>query len=138
MEVFRSAAPLHVVQPPYNIFERQIENDVLPYAEQHGLTVLAYGALCRGLLSGRMRPDTTFSGDDLRQADPKFQPRRYRQYLRAVVALDRFAHDRYGKTVLALRWLLDRGISIVLWGARKPEQLAPIDEVFGWRLDREA
>ena len=140
IRTFRTVAPVHVVQASYNLFERGIERDVLPYVERQGLSVMAAGALCRGLLSGRMRPDTTFSGDDLRQADPKFQPRRYRQYLRAVAALDRFAHDRYGKTVLALalRWLLDRGISIVLWGARKPEQLAPIDEVFGWRLDREA
>src|SRR5713226_4355310 len=73
IEIFRAVAPLHVVQPPYNLFERQIEQDVLPYAERHGLTVLAYGALCRGLLSGRMRPDTRFTGDDLRQTDPKFQ-----------------------------------------------------------------
>src|SRR5437879_13781657 len=54
---FSRVAPMHVVQPPYNLFERQIEKDVLPYAEEHELAVLAYGALCRGLLSGRMRPD---------------------------------------------------------------------------------
>jgi len=42
------------VQPPYNLFEREIEADVLPYAKETGLTVLSYGALCRGLLSGRM------------------------------------------------------------------------------------
>ena len=89
MEMFRAVAPLHTVQPPYNLFEREIEKDVLPYAEHHGLTVLAYGALCRGLLSGRMRSDTRFTGDVLRQTDPKLQPRRYRQYLDAVAALDR-------------------------------------------------
>src|SRR5260370_22847025 len=81
MEIFRAVAPLHVVQPPYNLFERQIEQDVLPYAGRHGLTVLAYGALCRGLLSGRMRPDTRFPADDLRQTDPNFQLPRYVQYL---------------------------------------------------------
>jgi aryl-alcohol dehydrogenase-like predicted oxidoreductase len=140
MEIFRSVAPLHVVQPPYNLFERQIESDVLPYAERHGLTVLAYGALCRGLLSGRMRPDTGFTGDDLRRTDPKFQPRRYRQYLDAVAALDRLARERYGKNVLALavRWILDQGPTIALWGARRPDQLAPIEDVLGWSLDDEA
>src|SRR5947207_13087066 len=83
METFRAVAPLHVVQSPYNLFERAIEKDVLPYARRQGLTVLAYGALCRGLLSGRMRRDTRFIGDDLRQTDPKFQPRRYGQSLAA-------------------------------------------------------
>jgi aryl-alcohol dehydrogenase-like predicted oxidoreductase len=33
------------VQPPYNLFEREIDVDVLPYAEDTGLTVLSYGAL---------------------------------------------------------------------------------------------
>ncbi len=140
METFRAVAPLHVVQPPYNLFERQIEKDVLPYAEQHGLTVLAYGALCRGLLSGRMRSDTRFTGDDLRQTDPKFQPRRYRQYLDAVAALDRLARERYGRNVLALavRWILDQGPTIALWGARRPDQLSPIEDVLGWSLDDDA
>ena len=75
MDEFSAVAPLHVVQPPYNLFERQIEKDVLPYAEEHELAVLAYGALCRGLLSGRMRPDTGFDGDDLRQTDRGGGPR---------------------------------------------------------------
>src|SRR6266446_413342 len=139
MEIFRSVAPLHVVQPPYNLFERDIEKDVLPYAERHGLTVLAYGALCRGLLSGRMRSDTRFTGDDLRRTDPKFQPRRFGQYLDAVATLDRLARERYGKNVLALavRWILDQGPTIALWGARRPDQLSPIEDVLGWRLDDE-
>src|ERR671922_2404351 len=72
MDMFRNVARLDAVQPPYNLFEREIEADVLPYAQRTGLTVLSYGALCRGLLSGRMRPTTTFKGDDLRKVDPKF------------------------------------------------------------------
>jgi aryl-alcohol dehydrogenase-like predicted oxidoreductase len=137
IEAFRAVAPVHVIQSPYNLFERGIEDNVLPYARRHGLTVFGYGALCRGLLSGRMRRDTRFTGDDLRQSDPKFQPHRYGQYLEAVAALDRLARQRYGRTVLALavRWILDQGISVALWGARKPEQLAPIGEVIGWHVD---
>src|SRR5271163_325073 len=60
MERFRQVAPLHVLQPPYNLFERAIETDILPYARAHRIATLGYGALCRGLLSGRMRPDSTF------------------------------------------------------------------------------
>ena len=139
MTAFQSVAPLHVVQSPYNLFERQIESDVLPYAKGHRLTVLAYGALCRGLLTGRMRPDTRFTGDDLRGSDPKFLPPRYPQYLKAVEALDDLARRRYGKSVLALavRWVLDQGPTVALWGARHPEQLAPIRDVLGWHIDEE-
>ena len=136
MESFSRKAPLATVQPPYNLFERGIEKDVLPYARQHGLTVLAYGALCRGLLSGRMRADTAFPSDDLRASDPKFQPPRFGQYLAAVDALERFARERHGKSVLALaiRWILDRGPTVALWGARRPDQLAGVDAAFGWKL----
>ncbi len=140
MEAFRKVAPLHVSQPPYNLFERKIEEDVLPYAESHGITTLAYGALCRGLLSGRMKPATRFSGDDIRKSDPKFQPPRYAQYLAAVEALSEFARRRFGKPVLALavRWILDRGHTIALWGARHPSQLDAIPETMGWSLDADA
>jgi len=136
MDGFRRVAQLATVQPPYNLFERAIERDVLPYAKQHGLTVLAYGALCRGLLSGRMQADTTFTGDDLRKSDPKFHEPRFQQYLDAVEALRRFARERHGKSVLALaiRWILDQGPTVALWGARRPDQLDGIKAAFGWKL----
>jgi aryl-alcohol dehydrogenase-like predicted oxidoreductase len=141
MDEFRAVAPLHTAQPPYNLFERGIERDVLPYCTEHQLVTLAYGALCRGLLSGRMTATTQFDGDDLRRHDPKFQMPRFQHYLDAVAALDAFARANYGKRVihLALRWVLDRAdTNIALWGARHPGQLAPIDEVMGWRIDGSA
>jgi aryl-alcohol dehydrogenase-like predicted oxidoreductase len=140
MDRFRKGAQLATIQPPYNLFEREIEKDVLPYAGRNGLVVLAYGALCRGLLSGKITAETEFKGDDLRKTDPKFRQPRFGQYLAAVERLDRFARERYGKTVLALavRWLLDRGKIVALWGARRPDQLAPVPDVMGWKLDAAA
>jgi aryl-alcohol dehydrogenase-like predicted oxidoreductase len=141
MDVFRAVAPLNTAQPPYNLFERSIERDVLPYCTERKIVTLAYGSLCRGLLTGRMNAATQFSGDDLRKQDPKFQMPRFQHYLDAVVALDQFAHANYGKRVihLALRWVLDRApTDIALWGARHPAQLAPIGEVMGWRIDPSA
>jgi aryl-alcohol dehydrogenase-like predicted oxidoreductase len=141
MDRFRAVAPLAADQPPYNMFEREIERDVLPYAKRNGIAALAYGALCRGLLAGTMTEKAKFTGDDLRRSDPKFQQPRFGQYLKAVAALDRFAQGNYGKRVvhLALRWILDKqGEGFALWGARKPEQLDPVDEVYGWSLDAAA
>ncbi|MDB5986067.1 MAG: aldo/keto reductase [Nevskia sp.] len=138
MEAFRAVAPLHTVQPPYNLFERGIDADVLPYASDKGLTVLAYGALCRGLLSGRITTDSKFAGDDLRQSDPKFADARLRsRYVSAVGALDALARERCGRGVLSLavRWVLDRGPTIALWGARRSDQLEAIDGALGWQLD---
>jgi aryl-alcohol dehydrogenase-like predicted oxidoreductase len=137
MERFRRVAPLHVLQSPYNLFEREIDAEVLPYCRDNQIATLGYGALCRGLLSGRMRADTRFDGDDLRRTDPKFQPPRFAQYLAAVELLDRFAQRRFGKRAihLAVRWMLDQGVDTALWGARQPGQLQPIGEIAGWRLD---
>jgi aryl-alcohol dehydrogenase-like predicted oxidoreductase len=140
MAAFARVAPLHTAQPPYNLFERAIEADVLPYAKRHGLTLLAYGALCRGLLTGAVSRSRRYKGDDLRQVDPKFREPHLGQYLAAVETLERLARDRYGKSVLALavRWILDQGPLIALWGARRPEQLAPVHDAIGWSLDAAA
>jgi aryl-alcohol dehydrogenase-like predicted oxidoreductase len=141
MARFRKIAPIHTAQPPYNLFEREIEANILPYCRRAGIALLAYSPICRGLLSGRMRSDTEFDGDDLRRVDPKFQPPRYARYLKAVEDLDRLARQNYGKKVihLALRWVLDQsGVSAALWGARHSGQLDPIDEVMDWRLDADA
>jgi aryl-alcohol dehydrogenase-like predicted oxidoreductase len=140
MDRFRRVAPLHVLQPPYNLFERGIEADLLPYCRKNKIATLGYGALCRGLLSGRMRPDTVFDGDDLRRTDPKFLEPRFVQYLAAVERLDWLARQRFGKRVIhvAIRWMLDQGITTALWGARHPDQLQQVDEATGWWLDASA
>jgi aryl-alcohol dehydrogenase-like predicted oxidoreductase len=141
MKEFRKVAPLHTAQPPYNLFERGVERDVLSYCRARHVAVLAYGSLCRGLLSGSMSRSSRFTGDDLRKSDPKFLKPRFEQYLAAVESLDRFAQERFGRRVihLALRWVLDRGPSnIALWGARRADQLSPVTDVVGWRLDNRA
>jgi len=141
MEEFRRSAPLHTEQPPYNLFEREIDRDVLPYAREHNISTLVYGSLCRGLLSGRITKDTKFTGDDLRKLDPKFQEPRFSQYLRAISELDAFAKKNYGKRVmdLGVRWALDQpGVTIALWGARRPDQVADVGKIDGWSLDASA
>jgi aryl-alcohol dehydrogenase-like predicted oxidoreductase len=136
MARFRQVAPLHVLQPPYNLFERAIETDILPYSRANDIATLGYGALCRGLLSGRIQPNTTFDGDDLRRVDPKFQQPRLAQYLQAVRQLDEFAQRRFHRRVihLAVRWMLDQGISVALWGGRHPDQVEAALGVAGWSL----
>ena len=138
MDAFWSVAPLHSNQPPYNLFERAIDDEVLPYCREHGIAVLTYSSLCRSLLAGRLTLETKFPDGDVRHEDPKFQPPRFAQYLNAVGQLRDFARERYGKSVLELtvRWVLDRpGVSAALWGAKRPEQLNAVDGIFGWKLD---
>jgi aryl-alcohol dehydrogenase-like predicted oxidoreductase len=139
MQRFQRVAPLHVLQAPYNLFERAVEVEILPYCRANNIVTFGYGALCRGLLSGRMRTDTTFEGDDLRRVDPKFQPPRFGQYLAAVEKLDQLAREHFDRRViqLAVRWMLDQGVSVALWGARHPHQLSAIVGTTGWSVDTE-
>jgi aryl-alcohol dehydrogenase-like predicted oxidoreductase len=137
LQLFRQVAPVHVLQAPYNLFERGIEDGILPYCVANDIATFGYGALCRGLLSGRMRPDSSFEGDDLRRIDPKFQPPRFAQYLDAVGQLDQLAQRQFQRRVIALavRWMLDQGISVALWGGRHPDQVQAALGVNGWSLD---
>ena len=141
MEEFRAAAPLASNQPPYNLFERATDTEILPWCAANGVAVIAWSSLCRSLLGGRMHRGMKFDAGDIRKADPKFQEPRFGQYMTAVEQLGVFARARYGKTVLelAVRWVLDRpGVSAALWGARRPEQLDAARGAMGWRLDAEA
>src|SRR5258708_4947795 len=143
MRAFRAVAPLHTAQPPYNLFEREAEKDVLPYCRDNSIATLAYGSLCRGLLSGRMKTDRAFSGDDLRRNDPKFQPPRLQQYLRAVEQLDALRARDLRQARSASCSSLGAGpdqqpLSIALWGARHPAQLDEVTDIMGWKLDAAA
>ena len=138
MQEFRSFAPLASNQPPYNLFEREIDGSVLPWCETNGVTVLTYSSLCRSLLGGRVHRGMKFDEKDIRSVDPKFQEPRFSQYLTAVERLGEFARSRHDKSVveLAARWVLDRpGVSVALWGAKRPDQLDAIAGVVGWNLD---
>jgi aryl-alcohol dehydrogenase-like predicted oxidoreductase len=141
MVEFRSVAPLASDQPPYNLFEREIDASVLPWCAANDVAVLTYSSLCRSLLGGRVHRGMKFDEQDIRYVDPKFQEPRFSQYTTAVERLTAFAKDRFGKSVLELaaRWVLDRpGVSVALWGARRPDQLDAIEGVMGWKIDAEA
>jgi len=136
MESFKKGGPLHSMQSSFNLFDRQIEKTELAYGIKKSLAILGYGSICRGLLSGKMSKDTQFTGDDLRKGDQKFQEPRYSQYLDCVEKLQEWAQKKYQRPVLALaiRWALDKGVNVALWGARKPGQMKDINTIFGWKL----
>lgn len=137
MDIFRKAVRLSSCQPPFNLYEQEIERDVLPYCLKEGIAVIGYSALCRGLLSGKMKKDREFKGDDLRKGmDPKFKEPQFAEYLACSDALKQWAQEKFQKSLpaLAVRWVLDKNVNIALWGARKPEQLQEVGEVLGWKL----
>ncbi|MFW6361148.1 MAG: aldo/keto reductase [Spirochaetota bacterium] len=138
MNRFMEQSPLHTCQPPYNLFEREIENGLKPFCERNGIALITYGALCRGLLTGKLDENSSFEGDDLRNVDPKFQQPRYSQYLQAVERFTDLAAQYDRSTLqLAVNWILQQGVQVALWGARKPSQLDQVGAAVDWSISPE-
>jgi aryl-alcohol dehydrogenase-like predicted oxidoreductase len=119
------AGRVETLQPPYHMFHRDIEDELLPYAAEHDIGVLVYGPLAHGILSGTMTPATTFPADDWRSHNPDFQGERFARNLAVVDRLKAFALDR-GITLpqLALAWALAApAVDVAIVGARTPAQL---------------
>jgi aryl-alcohol dehydrogenase-like predicted oxidoreductase len=136
MKEFMEKAQLDVNQCPFNLFESESKTDLLPFCFDHKIAILGYSSLCRGLLTGKIKADTTFKEGDLRKDDPKFNPPGSAKYFKCVEALEKWVMEKYKRPIaaLAVRWSLDHDVSVALWGARHPKQLELIDSVWGWKL----
>ena len=125
MEAFERRRKLDTLQPPYHLFRRDIERDVLPWCREHGVGVLAYGPLAHGLLAGRYDEDTTFPDNDWRSKSALFRGEAFRQNLETVRALGQVA-DELEITVaqLAIAWTLaNPAVHTAIVGARSPDQI---------------
>jgi hypothetical protein len=122
---FAAVLPVETVQPAYHLLRREIETDLLPYAQAQNIGVLAYGPLAHGLLGGSMSPTSVFPADDWRAHHAAFTGDGFRRNLAAVRWLTRFAEAR-GATVgqLALAWVLSHpAVQVAIVGARNPAHL---------------
>ncbi len=119
------AARFHADQPAYNLFDRHIEAEILPFCREHGIGILAHSPLAKGLLTGKYTADTVFPADDERSWLPAFQGDAFRRALDVAAQLERLARDK-GVTLVqfAIAWLLrDPAITCVLVGAKSPAQV---------------
>jgi aryl-alcohol dehydrogenase-like predicted oxidoreductase len=123
---FAQTRPVETLQPPYSLFRRDIEADVLPYTRTHDIGVLVYGPLAHGLLTGTMDDDTTFSPDDWRSTNPSFHGETFHDNLEKVRDLQRFASEELGTSVapLAVAWTLaNPAVQAAIVGARRPSHI---------------
>jgi aryl-alcohol dehydrogenase-like predicted oxidoreductase len=125
MTAFQQVRALDTLQPPYHLFRRDIEESILPFAQEHGIGVLVYGPMAHGLLSGRMTETTTFPTDDWRSKNDMFAGDAFKRNLGIVRRLEALASER-GVTVaqLAIAWALaNAAVDVAIVGARNPEQI---------------
>jgi len=118
-------APFIANQPRYNLFDRWIEAEDIPFMKAHGIGILAHSPLGKGLLAGKYTPDHQFAADDERSQMPGFQGDAFKSYLAVVDELKTIAADKGISMVqLSIAWLLrDPAVTCVLIGAKSPAQV---------------
>jgi len=125
MAAFQQHRKVDTLQPPYHIFRREIEDEILPYCREHGIGVFVYSPLAHGLLTGKFDEHTEFQADDWRRHSAVFSGEEFHGNLSIVRELARFAEER-GWTVaqLAVAWALSTpGVDAAIVGARSREQI---------------
>jgi aryl-alcohol dehydrogenase-like predicted oxidoreductase len=126
LAVFAAACPLAACQMHYNMLQREIEQEILPWCRSHGVAMVVYWPLMKGLLAGGMRRDKVFPATDSRHKYPMFNGDEFQRNIDFVDALRPIA-ARLGYSLpdLVLSWTAEQhGITSVLFGATSPQQVA--------------
>jgi aryl-alcohol dehydrogenase-like predicted oxidoreductase len=125
MEAFGVTLPVETLQPPYHLFRRAIEAEVLPYTAANDIGVLVYGPLAHGLLGGRLGPDTHFTPGDWRAKSSIFKGETFARNLAVVEALRTLASE-IGITLaqLATAWTLaNPAVNVAIVGTRNADHV---------------
>ena len=136
VQEFHSVCPLIAVQMPYNMIQRGIERETIPWCQEHGVAVVVYWALMKGLLGGKISSEADLAPEDNRRTYPLFQGEEFRKNLAFVQRLHGIA-ESCGRTVaeIVINWTIYRpGITSVLCGARRRWQLEETAAARNWRL----
>ncbi len=137
---FAAECPLHACQMHFNMLQREIEAEVLPWCRARGVAMVVYWPLMKGLLAGTMERDRVFPPSDSRRKYPMFQGAEFARNLDFVDMLRPIA-GRLGCALpdLALAWTAEQpGITGVLFGATSPEQVRDNALALACELDDEA
>ncbi len=123
-------ASVETLQPQYSLIERDIERDVLPFAERERIGVIVYSPMGSGMLTGRMTRAriAQLADDDWRKTDPRFTEPQLSRNLALVERLQLVArrHDTTPGAV-AVAWTLRHpGVDGAIVGFRRPDQIDPI------------
>jgi len=106
--------PVSVLQTEYSVFERDVEDAVLPAVRELGIGFVAYSPLGRGFLTSAVKPASEYPEGDMRRRDERWQGENFEANKRAVEQLVELAGSKGASvTQLALAWLLAQGDDIV-------------------------
>ncbi|MFC9995439.1 aldo/keto reductase [Nocardia sp. NPDC127526] len=131
-------APVETLQPPYSLVDRDVDEEILPYAEESEIGVIVYSPMGSGLLTGAMTRDRAaqLPGNDWRSRDRRFTEPELSRHLETAQRL-RMVADRYGVApgAVAVAWTLaNPAVDGAITGFRRPDQIDPIIAAASLRL----
>ena len=132
MRRLQAIAPIASLQPPYSLIKRDVESEILPFAQQQNIGVIVYSPMMSGLLTGKMTREriANFPEDDWRRNDAEFKEPRLSRNLQLVEHL-RTIGERHGRSPgeVAIAWTLRHpAVTGAIVGARRPDQ---VDGIIG-------
>jgi aryl-alcohol dehydrogenase-like predicted oxidoreductase len=139
LKEFHSVCPVTAFQPVFNMLQREIEHDCLPWCRDHHVSVVVYWPLMKGLLAGKLRREHQFDPRDGRAKYPMFQGQEWQKNQDFVDELRQIASE-IGVAVaeLVVNWTIHQpGITAALCGAKRPNQIAETAPAMRWQLTHE-
>jgi aryl-alcohol dehydrogenase-like predicted oxidoreductase len=130
LQRIQQIAPVETLQPQYSLIERDVEREILPFADRNGIGVIVYSPMGSGMLSGGMTRQRVehLADDDWRKHDPRFTEPQLSHNLDLVRRLQTVA-DTYETTpgAIAVAWTLRHpAVDGAIVGFRRPDQVDPI------------
>ena len=136
IEEFHRVCPLTAVQLPYNMLQRDIEQQTIPWCLENNVAVVVYWALMKGLLAGRLTSQEQLAESDSRRKYPMYQGEEWEKNQAFVTSLSEIA-DECDRTVaqVVVNWTIQQtGITVALCGAKRPWQLEETAAAMTWEL----
>lgn len=136
---FAAACPVAAVQPYYNLLQREIETELVPYCVANRISICSYWPLMKGLLAGKLWRDYQFDPRDGRAKYPMFMGE---EWTKSQDFLDELrpiaAAAKRSVAELAIAWVIGRpGITTALVGAKRPDQIRENAPAATWQLSDE-
>ena len=134
---FHAACPLTAVQLPYNMLQRDIEQQTIPWCQEHGVAVVVYWPLMKGLLAGKLKQKSDLAEDDNRRNYPMYQGEEWERNQAFVDVLRAIAVEcDQSVASVAINWTIHQsGITAALCGAKRRRQLEESAAAMTWQLN---
>jgi len=101
-----------------------VEKELLPWCKENEATMLAYSPQSKGLLTGKLSPERSFKGDDIRIGDLRFEPDNIRRINKLLEDFMKPVAQKYKATIgqVTVAWLVQNPSVVALVGARSGDQ----------------